>query len=61
MQRSPFPAIVIVASLLAGLGTLAVAQQDKYAVKVLGGSAFSQFRGYEAWQLAVLKISNGER
>ena len=33
------------------LGGLAIsAQQDKYSVKVPGGLAFSEFRGYEAWQ-----------
>lgn len=42
-------------SLLAGvclfvLVALALAAEDKYAVKVPGGLAFSEFRGYEAWQ-----------
>jgi hypothetical protein len=32
-------------------GSLALAQQDKYAVQVPGGLAFSEFRGYEAWQV----------
>jgi hypothetical protein len=51
MKRTPFPAIVIVAVLLAVLGSLALAQQDKYTVSVPGGLAFSEFRGYEAWQV----------
>src|ERR1700740_417639 len=29
---------------------LVVAAQDKYTVKVPGGLAFSEFRGYESWQ-----------
>jgi len=33
------------------VGSLALAQQDKYAVQVPGGLAFSEFRGYEAWQV----------
>jgi hypothetical protein len=33
------------------LGGIAVAQQDKYALKVPGGLAFSEFRGYEGWQV----------
>jgi hypothetical protein len=33
--------------LVAGLG---FATQDKYTVKVPGGLAFSEFRGYEGWQ-----------
>src|SRR5271169_1548978 len=28
----------------------AVAAQDKYSLKVPGGLAFSDFRGYESWQ-----------
>jgi hypothetical protein len=35
---------------LAVLGGLAVSAQDKYALKVPGGLAFSEFKGYEAWQ-----------
>jgi hypothetical protein len=34
---------------LAVLG-LAISAQDKYAVKVPGGLAFSEFKGYEGWQ-----------
>jgi hypothetical protein len=51
MKRTAFPAIVIVAALPAVLGSLALAQQDKYTVSVPGGLAFSEFRGYEAWQV----------
>ena len=58
MKRTAFPAIVIVAVLLAVLGSLAVAQQDKYTVKVPGGLAFSEFRGYEGWQ--TVSISHSE-
>jgi hypothetical protein len=29
---------------------LVIAAQDKYSVKVPGGLAFSEFRGYEGWQ-----------
>ena len=36
---------------LAVLGGMAVAQQDKYTLKVPGGLAFSEFRGYEGWQV----------
>ena len=38
------------------LGTLALAQQDKYTLQVPGGLAFSEFRGYETWQ--VVSISH---
>jgi hypothetical protein len=41
---------------LAVLGGVALAQQDKYALQVPNGLAFSEFRGYEAWQ--VVSISH---
>ncbi len=40
-------------SMIAGVlvaGGLAIFAQDKYTVKVPGGLAFSEFRGYESWQ-----------
>ena len=43
-------------SVIAGL---ALAAEDKYTVKVPGGLAFSEFRGYEAWQ--AISISRNER
>ena len=51
MKRTLFPVFVVVAALLAVLGSLALAQQDKYSLRVPGGLAFSEFRGYEAWQV----------
>jgi hypothetical protein len=41
-------AIVVLPSVLAGM---ALAAQDRYSVQVPGGLAFSEFRGYEDWQL----------
>ncbi len=35
----------------AALGGLALAAQDRYTLQVPGGLAFSEFRGYENWQL----------
>src|SRR5262249_49109879 len=32
-------------------GGIALAAQDRYTVKVPGGLAFSEFRGYEGWQV----------
>jgi hypothetical protein len=47
--------IVIV---LGALATEAPAsKQDRYSLKVPGGLAFSEFRGYELWQ--VMAVSNG--
>ena len=44
---------------LAVLGGMALGQQDKYTVQVPNGLAFSEFRGYEAWQ--AISISRSER
>src|ERR1700722_6896392 len=49
----------IVASLAAVSGIAISATQDKYTVKVPGGLAFSEFRGYESWE--VIAVShNGD-
>ena len=52
-----------IAGWLAVLGGLAISAQDsapsKYTVQVPGGLAFSEFRGYEAWQ--AISISRNER
>ena len=40
-------------------GLVVSAAQDKYTVKVPGGLAFSEFRGYEAWQS--ISMSRNER
>ena len=43
--------IAIIAGVLAVVGGWAISAQDKYTVKVPNGLAFSEFRGYEAWQV----------
>ena len=50
MNRKSMVMIGMTAVWLAALCGLAVSAQDKYTVKVPGGLAFSEFRGYEAWQ-----------
>ena len=60
MKKTPFQAIVIIALLLAVLGGMALAAQDRFTVKVPNGIAFSDFRGYETWQnVAVSQTENG--
>lgn len=49
MKRSKIA--VFVGMMLASLAGAAQTAQDKYALKVPGGLAFSEFRGYESWQL----------
>ena len=51
MKRTLFSITMIGAVSLAVAGGIALAAQDKYTVKVRGGLAFSEFRGYEGWQV----------
>jgi hypothetical protein len=51
MKSKRIPAVVTMAVVLAVLGGSAVTVQDKYAVQVPDGLAFSEFRGYETWQV----------
>jgi cytochrome P460 len=47
--------MVILAVVLAGLaGRAASAQQDKYSLQVPNGLKFSDFRGYENWQVVAV-------
>src|SRR5215469_13123521 len=49
MKSKEMTMIAAVAGVLAIIGGAAIAAQDKYTVKVPGGLAFSEFRGYEDW------------
>ena len=52
----------VLAVVLASLGATAISaqnSQDKYTLKVPGGLAFSEFKGYETWQ--VVSISSTEK
>src|SRR5262245_5227259 len=40
-------------------GSFAISAQDKYAVKVPGGLAFAEFKGYEGWH--AISMSRNER
>jgi hypothetical protein len=55
MKRKSIGVVVFVAASLFVLGALAMSAQDKskdkYTLKVPGGLAFSEFKGYESWQL----------
>jgi Cytochrome P460 len=61
MKRKSILTIANVTVVLAVLGSGAISAQDKdkYSVKVPGGLAFSEFRGYEAWQ--TIAISQQEK
>jgi hypothetical protein len=60
MTRIPYFLIVILAAMLAVLGGSAISAQDRYALQVPGGLAFSEFRGYEDWQIIAVSQS-GEK
>jgi hypothetical protein len=51
MTRIPFSMIVIVTVVL---GSIGLAARDKYTVQVPNGLAFSEFRGYEDWQVVAV-------
>jgi len=46
MKKPQITTIAAFAIILVGLGGIALAQQDKYSLKVPWGLAFSDFRGY---------------
>ena len=48
-----------VAALFAIGAACAFAAQDKYTVKVPGGLAFADFRGYESWQVVSVSQDGG--
>jgi hypothetical protein len=57
MTRIPFSVIVIIAVVVAVFGGRAISAQDKYTVQVPNGLAFSEFRGYEDWQVVAVSQS----
>jgi hypothetical protein len=59
MKTIPFGAIAIVAALLAVLGSIALAAQDRYTLKVPNGLAFSEFKGYENWEDVAVSQTEG--
>ena len=59
MNSQRMRTIAIVTVVISALGASAMSAQDKYTVKVPGGLAFSEFRGYESWQ-TISVSQNGE-
>ena len=54
MKRVPIGLTAIVAVALAVLAGRAISAQDKYTVQTPDGLAFSDFRGYEDWQVVAV-------
>ena len=59
MNRKSMLTMGIATAVLAVLSATAISAQDKYALKVPGGLAFSDFKGYEGWQ--VVSTSHNEK
>src|SRR5678809_1114629 len=59
MNRKSMLTFGIAAVWLGALSGLVISAQDKYTVKVPGGLAFSEFKGYESWQ--AISLSRNER
>src|SRR4249920_3860546 len=54
MKGNSMLTIAIVTVLLAVVGSVAISAQDKYTLQVPNGLAFSDFRGYENWQVVAV-------
>ena len=54
MKRKSTRAIVFGGLFLSVVATVVFAAQDKYALRVPNGLAFSEFRGYENWQVVAV-------
>ncbi len=59
MMRIPFSLIAIIAIVLAVLCGRAISAQDRYTVKVPGGLAFAEFRGYQGWETVAVSQTDG--
>jgi hypothetical protein len=59
MTRVSYGLFVLGLAGLAVFGVRADSSPDRYMLKVPGGLAFSEFKGYERWQLVSLSQNNG--
>jgi Cytochrome P460 len=59
MTRIPSWLVVIIPGMLAASAGAAISAQDRYSLSVPGGLAFSEFKGYEGWQ--VINLSHSEK
>jgi Cytochrome P460 len=58
MKRKGIKIMVLVGAFLSVLAAVVIAAEDKYTVRVPNGLAFSDFKGYENWQ--VVSVSQTE-
>src|SRR5262245_383698 len=57
MSKTPVWLLPSIAGALVVLSGAAISAEEKYTVQVPGGLAFSEFRGYEDWQVISLSHS----
>jgi hypothetical protein len=60
MKSKNTPATAIIVALLAVSGGLALAAQDRFALKEPNGVAFSDIRGYETWPAVAVSQVDGD-
>jgi len=61
MKSKGVPAnLAALAFLIVSVSLAALAAQDKYTLKVPNGLAFSEFRGYESWQVVSISQDAGK-
>jgi Cytochrome P460 len=60
MRRSELIYLSVSASIAVLATGVAISAQDKYTVKVPGGLAFSEFRGYEDWPVIAISENGGK-
>src|ERR1700744_4888120 len=59
MKRKGTRLVLVVSASFSVLAALALAAQDKYTLKVPDGLSFSEFRGYESWQVVSISQNGG--
>ncbi|HMK44037.1 MAG TPA: cytochrome P460 family protein [Dissulfurispiraceae bacterium] len=59
MKIKRITSTMIILALLAVLCGMAISAQDKYTLQVPNGLAFSEFRGYESWQVVSVSQDGG--
>ena len=60
MRRSTRIGLSLSLSIAVVAAAVSISAQDKYAVKVPGGLAFSEFRGYEDWPVIAVSANGGK-
>jgi len=59
MRTRTIASTLVVAASLAAFGGITLAQQDRYTLKVPDGLSFSDFKGYDAWEVVAVSQTEG--